>query len=92
MRRWLPIAILAGSFAFSGLATADEATVGCGESCDTKMMQCLDKCPAPPPDQAEDAPYDIECQNECAKKVFHPCLDECKHFKHEARPKPNVEE
>ena len=90
MRRWLPIAILAGAFVFAGLAVADESSVGCGEACDTKMVDCLAKCPAPPADQSVDAPYDLKCQNECATKVFHPCLDACKHFKHKAPPKPDV--
>jgi hypothetical protein len=92
MRRWIPIAFLCAPLLSSGLVYADEATVGCGEVCDNKMNQCLAKCPAPPPTQLQDAPFEIQCQNECAKTVFHPCLDECKHFKHKAPPKPNVKQ
>ena len=92
MRRWLPIAVLAGALALPGLATAEESTVGCGEACDTEMKQCLAKCPPPPAGQSEDAPYDIQCQNDCAKKVFHPCLDKCKRFPHEAPPNSDTKQ
>jgi hypothetical protein len=90
MYRSISIALLTAGVLLTGLAHADEATVGCGEVCDSEMIQCLSKCPPPPANQSQDAPYEIECQNECAKKIFHPCLDKCKHFKHKPPPKPNV--
>ena len=92
MRRWILITLLCAGVHSTGLAHADEASVGCGEACDSEMNQCLSTCPAPPANQSQDAPYEIKCQNECARKVFHPCLDKCKPFKHKPPPKPDVEQ
>lgn len=70
-----------GLGAFLVLAVAPSAgarDVACGEACDTKMNQCVEKCPKRPTTEAQEGPYDVACWNECAKKVFHPCLDACR--------------
>ena len=60
-----------------GVALARD--VGCGETCDTKMVECTAKCPdpTPGPDDPRSDAY-VACWDECAKKTFHPCLDACK--------------
>jgi hypothetical protein len=73
-----------------GLATFVLATgtshardVECGEGCDTKMNQCVQKCDGlakgmvEGKDHKSDDKY-IDCWNECARSEFHPCLDACK--------------
>ena len=60
----------------SGSANARD--IACGEKCDTKMNQCIATCEKPPEAQrGVGDSYEI-CQNECAKTIFHPCLDACK--------------
>ncbi len=73
--------IALASLAFSAGASARD--VACGEKCDTKMNQCIATCEKPPEAQrGVGDSYEI-CQNECAKTIFHPCLDACK------MPKPD---
>jgi hypothetical protein len=69
----LSACILLGSILLSGSALAEDR-VDCFESCDTKMMVCLDKCPV----NKEGAPL-RDCRNACAIDAFHPCLDHCPH-------------
>ena len=43
MRRWILITLLCAGVHSTGLAHADEATVGCGEACDSEMNQSTRK-------------------------------------------------
>lgn len=68
--------MLATSFIVAG--SADARDVACGEACDSKMNECVAKCEKPPEGQRGVGDEYEVCSNECAKQVFHPCLDECK--------------
>jgi hypothetical protein len=65
--------ILLGSVLLSG-STLAEDRVDCFESCDTKMVGCVDKCSV-----NKKGDPDRDCRNACAVDVFHACLDRCPH-------------
>jgi hypothetical protein len=69
------------SFLIAGAAGARD--VECGETCDSKMNECVAKCEKPPKAERMTGDKFEVCWNTCAKKVFHPCLDACK------MPKPD---
>jgi hypothetical protein len=69
----LSLCILLGSVLLSGSASAEDR-IDCFESCDTKMMACLEKCPV-----NKDGDPVRDCRNTCALDAFHPCLDHCPH-------------
>jgi hypothetical protein len=76
MLRGIVLSLFISSLLIAGAAGARD--VACGEKCDTKMNQCLATCEKPPEaERAEGDKYEV-CQNECAKSIFHPCLDACK--------------
>jgi hypothetical protein len=69
----LSVGILLCSILLSG-STLAEDRIDCFETCDTKMVACLDKCPV-----NKDGDPVRKCRNECAIDAFHPCLDHCPH-------------
>ena len=69
----LSLGILFGGVTLSGLALAEDR-IDCFEQCDSKMVECLDKCPV-----NKDGDPVRSCRNECALDAFHPCLDHCPH-------------
>ncbi len=73
------VALALGAFlVLGGVTSAGARDVACGEKCDTKMNQCVEKCPKRAKTEEQEGSYDVACWNECAKTIFHPCLDACK--------------